>query len=194
MKIINLTFAIVVILMWNFSSVLSFRHSPFIGSWRSFAKTTSIKSAGDEYLLGQLKEWRKGIANELQKPVYLIFSNKALSNIVAVKPRSIIEFQSIKGIGSKNIRFAEHILPMIIDHMKSNSIENVPASVWSDSIKSPKQPPKPKAKSTYVPKKLQISELNDEKKGVVNLVDSGKNIFLTGCAGTGLSLLMSLEF
>ena len=79
----------------------------------------------DEELFKQLKLIRTALAREKKVPPYIIFSDKSLTEMAAVKPQNNEEFLSISGVGEKKLKaYGPHFLPAIQGHL--NRRQNPP--------------------------------------------------------------------
>lgn len=63
------------------------------------ARMDSDASAAEEDLLSALKALRTRLAQEEAVPAYVIFSNATLADMTAKKPRTIVEFLDVSGVG-----------------------------------------------------------------------------------------------
>ena len=62
-------------------------------------------------ILDRLKEWRLQTAKELDQPAFVIFSDKALRDLVAKNPQSLADLEKIYGFGPTKIeRFGADVL------------------------------------------------------------------------------------
>jgi superfamily II DNA helicase RecQ len=65
----------------------------------------------EEHLLFRLKQWREGVAQRQNIPSYMVFHVSHLKTIVKVKPRSLEDFQKVKGLSRRKInKYAKDIL------------------------------------------------------------------------------------
>lgn len=72
------------------------------------------KGAENAALIDALKKWRRKQASELNVPPYVIFGDKTLYELVALKPRSREDLLMVTGIGeNKADRFGREILRVI---------------------------------------------------------------------------------
>ncbi len=68
----------------------------------------------DETFFLELKSLRKRLADEKGLPAYLVFSDTALKQMAALKPRSGTEFLAISGVGPKKLQqYGEPFLALI---------------------------------------------------------------------------------
>lgn len=73
----------------------------------------------DERLLAALKEYRSGLARKEQKPAYVFFHDSVLKEIARVRPRTLAELRSIKGLGEKKVAAYGNTIISIV--LNSNS-------------------------------------------------------------------------
>ncbi|MCD6347357.1 MAG: DNA helicase RecQ [Bacteroidales bacterium] len=70
----------------------------------------------DEDLFESLKELRKGIAQRIGKPAFIVFSDATLRDMSARKPQDLSEFLEVNGVGEyKARRYAQEFLQHISD-------------------------------------------------------------------------------
>ncbi len=70
--------------------------------------------AAAKVLLGRLRDLRRRIADELNVPAFMVFSDKTLREMARRQPRSPDEFLDIKGVGAiKSRQFGERFLEAI---------------------------------------------------------------------------------
>ena len=68
----------------------------------------------DELLLAELKKLRLQLAKDKNVPAYVIFPDKTLIEIAAIRPSNIEEFAKIKGVGQAKLdKFAEVFLAVV---------------------------------------------------------------------------------
>lgn len=73
-------------------------------------------AAGDQGLLGYLKQLRMTIARERGVPAYVIFTDRALHDMAQRKPSNLDEFANVHGVGQAKLReFAPIFLDAIRD-------------------------------------------------------------------------------
>jgi len=148
-----------------------------------------------EELIKSLKDQRKIWADEKSLPLYCIFANSVIDDIAAYLPRSKEQLSCIKGIGKAKIeQYSERIIEII-----QNFCEHNPQITPSETLVY-KQPAKSKkhAKILNVPtgekdaEQKAPPELYDENYiKIKDAVKSGKNVFVTGSAGTGKSFILN---
>ncbi|MBT3385162.1 MAG: AAA family ATPase [Prolixibacteraceae bacterium] len=92
-------------------------------------------------LYSLLRSWRYEKASELGTPVYMIFSQKALIELVNYLPTESTTLQLINGLGSKKIeQFGADIIQMIQHYCNENNIEkgDIPLKEVTKKEKKPK--------------------------------------------------------
>lgn len=68
----------------------------------------------DEDLFERLRRWRLQVAREMDVPAFIIFPNTTLQNLSAVKPKTIEELLSVRGIGkTKAEQYGDTLLSII---------------------------------------------------------------------------------
>ena len=82
----------------------------------------TMDSVPDEDLLFEkLRELRKTIANEIEKPAYIVLSDKSLRVLASEKPTNLFLFGNIYGIGEhKKMQFGERFVDLICNHLGVN--------------------------------------------------------------------------
>jgi ribonuclease D len=109
-------------------------------------------------LYALLRSWRYEKASELGIPAYMIFSQKALIELVNFLPTHLKTLKQINGLGNKKIeQFGEDIVQMIQHYCQENTIKK-------DEI--------PFKEAIEKPKKIKV----DTKKVSFEMFKSGKSI------------------
>ncbi|MBQ7325197.1 MAG: DNA helicase RecQ [Clostridia bacterium] len=86
------------------------------------AESKESAGASDEALYELLRNLRMQLAKEEGVPAYVIFSNQTLSDMAAKKPRSLLEFLDVSGVGQiKAQKYSEAFLEVIEAYL--NSVE-----------------------------------------------------------------------
>ncbi len=82
---------------------------------RSFSQTSGSESSDiDEVLFGRLKQKRMALAKAGRVPPYVIFHDKTLKEIAAIKPRTLDELAMISGVGEHKLeRYGATILDVV---------------------------------------------------------------------------------
>lgn len=92
-------------------------------------------------LYSLLRSWRYEKASELGVPVYMVFSQKALIELVNYLPTDSFSLQLINGMGDKKIsQFGADIVQMIQHYCDENNIEKgeIPLKANPKKLKKPK--------------------------------------------------------
>lgn len=77
----------------------------------------------DSTLFEELRDLRLKISKEIQKPAYIIFSDKTLHELAAKKPTDQLHFSQIWGVGqSKAELFGERFIEVIKHHVSAGAI------------------------------------------------------------------------
>jgi ATP-dependent DNA helicase RecQ len=72
----------------------------------------------DQDLFALLKAKRKGLAQEKGVPPYIIFSDKALSDMSLIKPTNDQEFLLVSGVGAKKLKdYGPEFLPVVREYL-----------------------------------------------------------------------------
>jgi ATP-dependent exoDNAse (exonuclease V), alpha subunit - helicase superfamily I member len=70
-----------------------------------------------------LKSWRESKAEELDVPIYMVFPQKALYDLLLKLPTTMADLKSIKGFGDKKLRqFGTEIIDIIADYCEDNGL------------------------------------------------------------------------
>ena len=73
-----------------------------------------LESDADPGLLGELKAWRTGLARERGVPPYVVFPDKTLIALAAMRPADEEALLAVPGIGPKKAEeFGEALLELI---------------------------------------------------------------------------------
>jgi superfamily II DNA helicase RecQ len=112
--------------VFNHLKVLPSLQLRFQHDFDSTNKSQKINSFGSKVqtlLYDDLRRWRKALAEESQKPLYMIIKNDVLRNIALTIPESKEDLSQLPGIGPKTMMYSEKILNIIKYRM---SLTNVP--------------------------------------------------------------------
>lgn len=79
------------------------------------AVTSESELTTDEILFYEtLKQWRHGVATELNIPSYMVCHNTELMTVAKVRPQTLGDFLYIKGFGEQKIaKFGEDIIAVL---------------------------------------------------------------------------------
>jgi ATP-dependent DNA helicase RecQ len=64
----------------------------------------AASEGGDPDLLAALKAVRMKLARERRVPAYVIFSDRTLIDMTALKPRNLDEFALVNGVGAAKLK------------------------------------------------------------------------------------------
>jgi ATP-dependent DNA helicase RecQ len=74
----------------------------------------SLPPSIDENLLDKLKQLRREIAARESVPAYIIFSDSSLRDMCRKKPVSLVQFQSVNGVGQVKLeKYGEAFIQLI---------------------------------------------------------------------------------
>lgn len=145
-------------------------------------------------LITELKKQRKLWAEDKSLPLFCIFPNSVIDELVAHLPTQKTTLKNIKGLGKAKI---EQYGEKIIEIIQNFCIQN--PEITPDMQLSPPVAQKTKntIKKTDLPKSEQAPETNvpttnhdGNYVNIKNAINSGKNVFVTGAAGTGKSYIL----
>ena len=83
-------------------------------------------------LFKKLKRWRNMVAQAEKKPIFVIFSNTTLEEIVYMQPRNLTELHRVKGVGPTKLRrYGEAILSILSgkDYLLTRPPESCSSSI-----------------------------------------------------------------
>lgn len=231
------------ILLLFFAPMLAFRKAGFFGKVarshqqlhhrysRLFSTSKNLPSSPDDanspehnaevqkfqrLVFNDLRNWRREVAQEGDKPLYMIMKNSVLESIVSVLPSDLQGLKSIKGFGAKSEVFAPKIieivnrripdgidrsaLPEFVDpnakakKVKATNTEATDSSSQVDGKKTRKKRTKNDVVEEIYPtvEEVPFENLNEEQQlAARHILDTkGRNAFISGSAGTGKSYLL----
>lgn len=74
-------------------------------------------------LYAELAQWRKEEALEINKPAYIVLSNRAIIEIQSQLPTTLSELKNISGIGAKKLElYGEDIITIVKDYCYKNNL------------------------------------------------------------------------
>jgi ATP-dependent DNA helicase RecQ len=83
---------------------------------RGAGRTEAPLASGDQALFDRLRDLRREIAGELGVPAYVVFGDRTLKELAAVKPRSLDGMLEVHGIGEAKLeKFGERFLAEIVE-------------------------------------------------------------------------------
>ena len=156
-------------------------------------------------LHGELRAWRAGVANQHNVPQYTICSNAVLEAITSRLPRSREELGEIKGVGEKTLAKLESKVLPLVNELLSGLPLSTPAtdaalllppktrrqrSKSSSSSSSSSSPLSSSSSFSSQLERISKSDLNAEQIQIAERALDGRNVFITGSAGTGKSFLL----
>ena len=84
------------------------------------ADAVALSDGGDPDLLAALKAVRLKLARERQVPAYVIFSDRTLIDMAALRPHDLDSFAQVNGVGAAKLKdFASAFLGAIAEHAGS---------------------------------------------------------------------------
>ena len=90
---------------------------------RADARISAPADPGDAFLLSQLKEYRKFIADKAGVPPYVVFHDSTLAEMASVRPSTLGEMSEIKGVGEIKLnRYG----PFFLEIIAGRPLESVP--------------------------------------------------------------------
>ena len=84
---------------------------------RSWSEWRETLAAGDRAHFDRLRVWRGETAHAEGRPAYTVLTNRALTSLACLRPRSVKELLEVPGIGPRTAaRFAGPLLAITRDH------------------------------------------------------------------------------
>lgn len=84
---------------------------------RSCTEWRETLAEGDRAHFDQLRTWRSETARAEQRPAYTVLTNRALTSLACLRPRSVQELLEVPGVGPRTAaRFASPLLAIMRDH------------------------------------------------------------------------------
>lgn len=79
----------------------------------------------DTALARELRSWRYGRANEIDKPAFVVFSNAALAGIAHLRPTTLTELLKVPGVGPAKVNaYGEEIIGIVRSHLDDDDLEH----------------------------------------------------------------------
>lgn len=79
----------------------------------------------DTALARELRSWRYGRANEIDKPAFVVFSNAALAGIAHLRPTTLTELLKVPGVGPAKVNaYGEEIIGIVRGHLDDDDLEH----------------------------------------------------------------------
>jgi len=174
----------------------------------------------DSALYDSLKSWRLQRAQAIQKPAFVVFSNAVLVNIATAKPTHISDLARVSGVGPQKLReYGDDVLRIVREHntkcmatgetankrlSQTNTVDLTPPAKAARVVCAPGAggsqtynyaPPTPSMLWSKAPMQTATStsktqKLTTSQSAALARVVDGKNVFITGDAGTGKSFLL----
>lgn len=184
-----------------------------------FSQNEMMLTTMRKRIKSDLMAWRKIVAEEAQKPFYLVLQQRQLEAILGLLPVTTKELQAVPHVGPKTVeRYADKILGIVNRHISANPQINItrydprdlvvdetvdlqaPTMSNSDatsSSSSAKAKPAKRATKTKIDIRNVLSmnvtfeDLSKEQQlAARNVIDHNNNVFISGSAGTGKSFLL----
>ncbi len=147
-----------------------------------------IQNVSNSSLYDELKNWRSLIAEENNTDEYMILPRKAMAELIKYLPTSIVELQSIKGIGSKKMQqFGTDIIEIISSYCERNNVDKPKIEIKNKKPKVEKINSKKMSFDLYKSGKT-IDEIAIERKMVKSTIEGHLAYFI------GIGELSVFEF
>lgn len=137
---------------------------------------------GDKGLFEKLRNLRHTIAREINRPPYLVFSDKTLNDLVARKPTSLHDFGNSYGVGErKKMTYGERFVDLICQHL---GVARSPEPESSTSLLEDDAPEKKAHGHDPQPSYVEVQRqahayapwTPDEDRSLLDLYDGGMSI------------------
>jgi ribonuclease D len=139
-----------------------------------------------------LIQWRKNVADEIQKPQYNVLQNRQIDSIISIVPTTLKELENVPTIGPKTMNYGSKILEIITKRM--NSVPNLKIkpldrnAVLTTDQKAIRRAIDIRNLITF---NTTFEDLSPEQQSAAkNVIEHNNNVFITGSAGTGKSYLL----
>ncbi len=152
--------------------------------------TKTTKKNEINKLIKELKDFRTREAHLRCLPLYCIFANSVIDDISTFLPTNKENLLKIKGMGKKKIEEYGDELIEIINNFLKNNPDFAPKDIQTTTkIKKIKniELPKIEKKKENEPNFIE----NEDTLKIKEHIKNGKNIFITGSAGTGKSFILN---
>ena len=84
-------------------------------------KTQTNENEINTGLLMKLKDLRKNLASRASVPSYVIFTDAALNDMCRKKPKTLVEFSSVSGVGAAKLdKYGEFFIKAIREYEENN--------------------------------------------------------------------------
>ena len=144
-------------------------------------------------LFFELKHLRKEMAERLGLPLYRIYTNAVLEQMAIQLPTTKEEILALKGVGQKNLAFADEFIAVISPHKKlsnTSTPRTLKLPVWENVSMGFSKINTLKSLGFSNSEEIREEDLNAEQRTVARRVLEGESTFITGSAGTGKSYLL----
>lgn len=144
------------------------------GKKQKAKEVLSPESIPHPELYSTLRSWRYEESSELGIPAYMVFSQKALVELVNYLPVESATLQLINGLGSKKIeQFGAKIIEIIQNYCEENNVQHmeIPLKEASKKEKKPKEDTKKMSFELYQSGKT-VTEVADERGFTENTIES----------------------
>lgn len=137
---------------------------------------------------------RASLASQHSKNPSAIYTAATLELIATHLPSTVPELKSIRGVGSRNIAYAESVFSITQKYRAAGEPLQEGGTVSPLDIK--KSIPKPEAVTNVAPSSrsrvYSATGLCEEQLIILHRVLEGRNTFISGSAGTGKTFLLKL--
>jgi len=111
-------------------AALKMREKVLVAAQPSSAARTREPSPAASELFQKLRDLRKQLADEAGMPAYIIFSDRALSEMAASLPQDQRQFLAINGVGeAKLAKYGQQFLQLINEHCGKHNVQPAPVPV-----------------------------------------------------------------
>ena len=115
-----------------------------VGRVSSPPRQDSPETAGDAKLFEKLRVLRKKLADELNAPAFVVFSDAALRQMASSMPRSHDSLRKIKGVGEAKLRqFGDQFISVIADHVADSEGRGASRATHQEVSSEPDHAPAP---------------------------------------------------
>ena len=160
-----------------------------LNSYAAGKTAASLTTGVDNPLLYmQLQEWRSGIIEATDLPVYLVSKSSELKEICTYLPHTSQELMKIKGFGAAKVgKYGEEILAMVQEYAAENDLESLMADYEVDT--KSKKPVKEKKKKGPDTKTVSydmykagktLEEIAKERGFIVSTIEGHLSEFIIG--------------